>query len=95
MVNISSQNLIDIKSILIPIAANASKLIMENLNAKMEIKNDGTPVTLADKKADIYPRFGPTSEWDIAAADAVLRSRGGGIFQIDNQKPFPSKKSLF
>ena len=42
---------------------------------------------LADKKADIYPRFGPTSEWDIAAADAVLRSRGGGIFQIDNQKP--------
>ncbi len=42
---------------------------------------------LADKTADIYPRFGPTSEWDIAAADAVLRSRGGGIFQIDNQKP--------
>ena len=42
---------------------------------------------LADKTADIYPRFGPTSEWDIAAADAILRSRGGGIFQIDNQKP--------
>ena len=43
--------------------------------------------TLADKKADIYPRFGPTSEWDIAAADAILRSRGGGIFQIENQHP--------
>ena len=42
---------------------------------------------LADKTADIYPRFGLTSEWDIAAADAVLRSRGGGIFQIDNHKP--------
>jgi len=42
---------------------------------------------LADNKADIYPRFGPTSEWDIAAADAVLRSRGGGIFQIDSHKP--------
>ena len=41
---------------------------------------------LADKAADIYPRFGPTSEWDIAAADAILRSRGGAIFQIDNQK---------
>jgi 3'(2'), 5'-bisphosphate nucleotidase len=49
---------------------------------------------LADKKADIYPRFGPTSEWDIAAADAVLRSSGGGIFQIDNQKPLEyGKKS--
>ena len=43
--------------------------------------------TLADKKADIYPRFGPTSEWDIAAADAILRSSGGGIFQIENQHP--------
>ena len=43
--------------------------------------------TLADEKADIYPRFGPTSEWDIAAADAILRSRGGGIFQIENQRP--------
>ena len=42
---------------------------------------------LVDKTADIYPRFGPTSEWDIAAADAVLQSRGGGIFQIDNHKP--------
>ena len=42
---------------------------------------------LADKTADIYPRFGPTSEWDIAAADAVLRSRGGGIFQIGSHKP--------
>jgi len=49
---------------------------------------------LADEKADIYPRFGPTSEWDIAAADAVLRSRGGGIFQIENQKPLEyGKKS--
>ena len=42
---------------------------------------------LADKKGDIYPRFGPTSEWDIAAADAVLQSKGGGIFQIDNYQP--------
>ena len=42
---------------------------------------------LADKTADIYPRFGPTSEWDIAAADAVLRYSGSFIFQIDNHTP--------
>jgi len=56
---------------------------------KLKIISKGSSLkicALADKKADIYPRFGPTSEWDIAAADAVLRSRGGGIFQIDNQK---------
>jgi 3'(2'), 5'-bisphosphate nucleotidase len=32
---------------------------------------------LAQGEADAYPRFGPTSEWDTAAADAILRSAGG------------------
>ena len=27
--------------------------------------------------ADVYPRFGPTMEWDTAAGDAVLRAAGG------------------
>ena len=39
---------------------------------------------LCDDEADIYPRFGPTSEWDIAAADAVLASYGGSIFSLEN-----------
>tara|TARA_B100000378_G_scaffold274852_1_gene269924 strand:- start:868 stop:1707 length:840 start_codon:yes stop_codon:yes gene_type:complete len=32
---------------------------------------------VAAGKADIYPRFGPTCEWDTAAADAILRAAGG------------------
>jgi 3'(2'), 5'-bisphosphate nucleotidase len=32
---------------------------------------------LAEGAADVYPRFGPTSEWDTAAGDAVLRAAGG------------------
>ncbi|QMW21545.1 3'(2'),5'-bisphosphate nucleotidase CysQ family protein [Sandaracinobacteroides saxicola] len=32
---------------------------------------------LAEGLADLYPRFGPTSEWDTAAADAILRAAGG------------------
>jgi 3'(2'), 5'-bisphosphate nucleotidase len=32
---------------------------------------------LAEGSADVYPRFGPTSEWDTAAGDAVLRAAGG------------------
>jgi len=32
---------------------------------------------LAEGKADVYPRFGPTREWDTAAGDAVLRAAGG------------------
>lgn len=34
---------------------------------------------VAAGKADVYPRFGPTCEWDTAAGDAVLRSAGGCI----------------
>lgn len=32
---------------------------------------------VAEGKADIYPRFSPTMEWDTAAGDAVLRAAGG------------------
>ena len=34
---------------------------------------------VASGKADIYPRFGPTSEWDIAAGQAILEFAGGYI----------------
>jgi 3'(2'), 5'-bisphosphate nucleotidase len=38
---------------------------------------------LAEGAADAYPRFGPTSEWDTAAADAVLRAAGGVTLGLD------------
>lgn len=34
---------------------------------------------IAEGAADIYPRHGPTSEWDIAAAQAVLECAGGSV----------------
>jgi 3'(2'), 5'-bisphosphate nucleotidase len=40
---------------------------------------------LAEGSADYYPRLGPTSEWDTAAADAVLRGAGGGLFQLGGE----------
>lgn len=38
---------------------------------------------VAAGEADVYPRFGPTMEWDTAAGDAVLRAAGGGVFLPD------------
>jgi 3'(2'), 5'-bisphosphate nucleotidase len=38
---------------------------------------------LAEGRADIYPRLGPTSEWDIAAAHAVLEASGGAVWSFD------------
>jgi 3'(2'), 5'-bisphosphate nucleotidase len=32
---------------------------------------------IAEGKADLYPRLGPTSEWDIAAGCAILAAAGG------------------
>jgi 3'(2'), 5'-bisphosphate nucleotidase len=35
---------------------------------------------VARGEADVYPRLGPTMEWDTAAGDAVLRAAGGRVF---------------
>jgi len=40
---------------------------------------------VADGSADVYPRLGPTSEWDTAAAHAVLRAAGGEMFRLDGR----------
>jgi 3'(2'), 5'-bisphosphate nucleotidase len=34
---------------------------------------------LAEGEGDIYPRCGPTMQWDVAAGDAVLRAAGGVV----------------
>ncbi len=34
---------------------------------------------VAEGKADLYPRFGPTAEWDTAAAQVILEQAGGGL----------------
>ena len=34
-------------------------------------------------EADIYPRYGPTCEWDIAAGHAVLNAAGGSVCTLD------------
>ena len=35
--------------------------------------------------ADVYPRLGPTSEWDTAAAQAILESAGGYMIDLAGQ----------
>lgn len=38
---------------------------------------------VADGSADFYPRFGPTSEWDTAAAHAIVTAAGGRVTRTD------------
>ena len=38
---------------------------------------------VAEGEADIYPRLGPTCEWDTAAAQAVLEGAGGVVVDLE------------
>ncbi|MDQ7018776.1 MAG: 3'(2'),5'-bisphosphate nucleotidase CysQ [Robiginitomaculum sp.] len=38
---------------------------------------------LAEGKADVYPRHGPTMEWDTAAGHAILSAAGGCVENLD------------
>jgi 3'(2'), 5'-bisphosphate nucleotidase len=50
---------------------------------------------VAEGAADVYPRFGLTMEWDTAAADAICRSVGSLIVNMENGLPLVyNKKDL-
>jgi 3'(2'), 5'-bisphosphate nucleotidase len=60
-----------------------------------KIINKGSSIKfclIASGKADFYPRLGPTSEWDIAAGDAIVRFAGGFISDLDNKPLLYNKK---
>jgi 3'(2'), 5'-bisphosphate nucleotidase len=41
---------------------------------------------LAEGSADVYPRYGRTMEWDIAAGQAVLEAAGGRVMVLDGDR---------
>lgn len=46
---------------------------------------------LAAGEADVYPRFGPTNEWDTAAGHAVLNAAGGCVLLTTGEPLFYGK----
>jgi len=62
-----------------------------------ELKNAGSSLKfclVANGKADLYPRFGRTMEWDTAAGHAVLLAAGGRVETLDG-KPLTYGKPGF
>ncbi len=50
---------------------------------------------VAEGSADIYPRLGPTSEWDTAAAQCVVEQAGGRVTTLDLERfRYNTKDSL-
>jgi 3'(2'), 5'-bisphosphate nucleotidase len=55
-----------------------------------DVVNMGSSLKLclvAEGKAHLYPRLGPTSEWDTAAAQAVVEAAGGQVLEWPALKP--------
>lgn len=60
---------------------------LEKTHKSIEIVSKGSSLKLcliAEGKADIYPRFGPTSEWDTAAGHAIIKASGGKVVLADD-----------
>jgi 3'(2'), 5'-bisphosphate nucleotidase len=49
---------------------------------------------LATGKADVYPRFAPTMEWDIAAGQAILEALGGRVYHAESGEPLYYNKDV-
>ncbi len=49
---------------------------------------------VAEGAADVYPRLGPTSEWDTAAAQCVVEVAGGRVTDFSNRRLTYNKQSL-
>jgi 3'(2'), 5'-bisphosphate nucleotidase len=68
----------------------ASEGVAERINAGSSLKF----CLIAEGVADLYPRFGPTMEWDTAAGHAVLAAAGGSVSTRDGA-PLLYKKPGF
>lgn len=48
---------------------------------------------LAQGSADVYPRYAPTMEWDIAAGQAILEALGGSVVHAETGEPLRYNKA--
>lgn len=69
--------------------SNDTKFFIDNLKNNypdLSLKSMGSSLKLcmvADGEADIYPRMAPTSEWDTAAAHAIVIESSRDVYQYD------------
>ncbi len=62
---------------------------MRNEKGEIDVITGGSSVKfclVAEGSADIYPRFGPTMEWDTAAGQAIVESVGKGVYDVSTMR---------
>ncbi|AUC83154.1 3'(2'),5'-bisphosphate nucleotidase CysQ [Lacinutrix sp. Bg11-31] len=96
-----------VKSNTIQVVASRSHMNQETLNFIEIIKREGKDVEVVSKgsslkfclvaegKADVYPRFAPTMEWDTAAGQAICNAVGINVISKEtNEALLYNKKEL-
>lgn len=59
---------------------------MRRIHGQVEMVSRGSSLKIcmvAEGEADAYPRFAPTMEWDTAAGDAIARSVGKQVINVE------------
>ncbi len=71
---------------------------VEGLETEVKLVSFGSSLKMclvAEGEVDVYPRFGPTSEWDTAAAQCVVEQAGGYLTDMQLQRlRYNAKESL-
>lgn len=68
---------------------------MKRIHTEVDLISSGSSIKIcqvAEGKADVYPRFAPTMEWDTAAGHAIARAAGMEIYQAGKEKPLQYNK---
>lgn len=86
-------------SILVEVVGSRSHMSQETLDYVEDLKQQGKEVHIVSKgsslkfclvaegKADVYPRFAPTMEWDTAAGQAICNAVGISVISKETNKP--------
>ncbi len=72
-----------------------TKNYIESLGKEYELISIGSSLKLcmvAEGKADIYPRLGPTMEWDTAAAHAIVNGAGKKVYKFGSKEELEYNK---
>jgi len=94
-------------SSLVEVVGSRSHMSQETLDYLEQLKQQGKEVQIVSKgsslkfclvaegKADVYPRFAPTMEWDTAAGQVICNTVGISVISKETNKPLEyNKKNL-
>ena len=76
---------------------NETKKFINDIKGRVELVQAGSSlkfIKIAEGLADIYPRLAPTSEWDTAAAHAILEGAGGKVLKLNGKDIIYGKEDI-